>query len=314
MSDANKQPTNPIYNFFHTLHIKDLLAEKKMQVVSVTSADSVERTVKILSTNKILSAPVVDTINGVATCVGFIDVLDILKYITKAAPDDNSLAQNELQSLKIAGRAISLMSIGQIVDFSQRDPLIAVQINDTASSLVPYFARGFHRAAVFDKEKLVGVISQSDLVRAVAKELPMGKLKDIGATSLKNLGYAEAQTFTVKKTATVIQALRLMADNGVGQVAVVEDNGRLFANLSASDLRGLYQQDYPRLLDTVADYLQAQSPNSLSPICGLPSSTLLDVVTELVKSNLHHLWVLGDEFKPTSIITMTDVMKIAMSQ
>lgn len=303
---------NPIFEQFHGVTVKDVLADKKQNAIySLKFTDSVEHAVKLFSTNKILSAPV---LNDDGKFAGFIDVLDILKYITLAAPTDWSLKQDELQSLKIAGRAISLIPIKQVLNWSELDPIMAVEIHAPASNLIKIFSHGFHRAAVFDKDQIVGIVSQSDAVRYLSQHLHMGKLKDVGSKTLQQLGYGAAQLETISKTATVLEALKKMADKRVGQLAVIdEDSGRLVANFSASDLRGLYQENFPKLLDTVAAFLGKHSPDALKPICGLPSSTLIDIVNELSQSKLHHLWVV-DDFKPVSIISLTDVMKISYSK
>jgi CBS domain-containing protein len=305
------EAANPIFEHFHSVTVADVIGDKKFDVVTIKSSDTVEKAVRILSEKKFLSAPVLSEKDEF---LGFVDVLDILKHVIRTAPDIYSLKQDELQSLKIAGRAMALAPLSEVVNFSEKDPFMVIQASVPASNLIKIFARGFHRAVVYDKEKIIGLVSQSDAVRYLSKHLHTGKLKDIGNQTLKELGYASSDIETIGEKKSVLEALHKINSKAVGQLAVVnEENGRLTGNFSASDLRGLYQENFPHLLDTVRHFLNKNSPNSLQPIVGLGSSTLVQIVKELVESKLHHLWVV-DDFKPTGIITLTDVMRICNSK
>lgn len=64
---------------FSTTKLRDLVAMKKRQLVSVSSRATIEETIQLLAAQNILSAPVVNEAEG--TFLGFVDVLDICGII-----------------------------------------------------------------------------------------------------------------------------------------------------------------------------------------------------------------------------------------
>jgi CBS domain-containing protein len=122
-------------------------------------------------------------------------------------------------------------------------------------------------------------------------------------------------------------------------VALVNDAGKLAGNFSATDLKvrihtphglqslvgtlssrcieneqGLYDETMPKLLDTAEDYLEKFSPSSLKPACVRLDTTVADAVKTMVEDHVHRLWVIDDDFKPTGVITMTDLNGLFVSK
>jgi len=279
--------------------------------VTVKTTDSVEDVVSVLKKHSILSAPVLDE---TSSCIGVVDMLDIVRFIVAASPQESELKKDELGSLNVAGRAISLVPIKSVVNASGKDAPVMIFKDSPASMLADLFAKGVHRAILFSKDKEVAhVVSQSDVNRFVSENLKRGALKEIGQKSLKALGYNTVKIETVSTDATVIEALQKMQKQGVSALAVIDtQSGRLVGNFSASDCRGLYKESFPHLLDTVQDFLKTHSPKSLQTIVGVPETSLIDVSAELVEKKLHHMWVV-EEFKPTGIISLTDIMRIVVA-
>ena len=297
-----------IYQIFHDVTVEKLLKSDK--VITLKSTDSVEKAVKTFSDNKILSCPVVDEAGAL---FGLVDVLDVLKFITSAAPNDAALSADELKSLEISGRAIALMPIKSVINDSGRDALITVFSTDPASEALKHMSAGAHRVVVTSKDKeIFGVLSQSDLNRYLVEELPKGDSKHIAAKKLSELGYASGKLETVSKDAQVLKALQLLDSRQVSQLAVVDEAGKIIGNFSASNLRGLYREKYPHFLHTIEDFLKEYSPKSLSVVSANPDTSLLEIVQQLAETGLHHLWVVVDE-KPTGIISLTDIMNISIN-
>ena len=79
--------------------------------------------------------------------------------------------------------------------------------------------------------KLVGLVSQRDLIRAIARHqrtpgAPPAQVRDIMTRSLETLGPRSSGR----------EAIHKMLDNKVGCVPVVEDGGRLVGILTETDL------------------------------------------------------------------------------
>ena len=140
---------------------------------------------------------------------------------------------------------------------------------------------GAHRVAVWarrgDDESgeavLVNVFSQSDAMRFLGRRggalgdapaaeallsAPLAAL-GLGASSEASDGGAVVSprpVATVDAETPVLAALRRMADEGVSALAVVDADGKLLSNLSASDLRSLSPQHLSALALPVAAFLE----------------------------------------------------------
>jgi CBS domain-containing protein len=83
------------------------------------------------------------------------------------------------------------------------------------------------------------------------------------------------------------------------------------ANLSASDLRFLSTPEaFASLLTSAVDLRASLHGGTLPPVGTVtPGTTFGELLDLLVSHKLHRAYVVDEEGKPTSIITLTDVLK-----
>jgi CBS-domain-containing membrane protein len=98
------------------------------------------------------------------------------------------------------------------------------------------FAKGVHRVAVIDStiKRVEDVFSQIDMVQFLAERgvwIGSKLEKPIYQTSL----YSKSVE-TVGRSTTAVQAFRKMKQSGYSGLGVVDDNGRMVASISATDL------------------------------------------------------------------------------
>jgi len=295
--------TNPVLQHLHTVTVREL--GQIGQLIAIRKTDSVEAAIKILADNKILSVPVLDK----KAVIGVLDIVDVVYFLHKVAPDQKSLSANELQSLEIAGRAIAMEEVGEIINASGKDPYVPIDEHNKVSLVVDLFAQGIHRAPIADSAgEIIGTISQSDIIKYLSTKLHEGEMKHLGAKSVKELGLAEKKVITTNIHDSILIAIENIVENAASCVGVIDSQGKLVGNLSASDFKGLYREEFPSFLLNIGDYLEKHSPASLNPICCTESTTLLQVIEEMRENNIHHLYVI-DDFKPVSIISATDILK-----
>jgi CBS domain-containing protein len=108
MSSTTAAKLNPVRDALHAVKTSELASASGDGIVTLSSKLNVEQAVKLLADKKIQSAPVVDDDDN-GKCIGLLDVLDVLYYVFEVSPDPLSLKENELRTLEIAGRAISLV-------------------------------------------------------------------------------------------------------------------------------------------------------------------------------------------------------------
>jgi|ERR1711915_87202 len=303
------QGQNPVYTALHGISLQELFPAEPKVVESLNSGSSVEEAVKLLGSKGILSAPVTEESSG--ECIGIVDMLDIVSFVVSVAPDPIALSEDELGSLEICGRAMAFESVKKVMNASKRNPYVPVFESNPVTMATGLFADGVHRTPILDEElKIVHTVSQSDIVRHLAGTLHMGKLKVIGEKPVRELGLGQQGVVSIGMDETVLCALQKLKDHGISALAVVSEEGKLEGNFSASDLKGLYREHFPSLLLSVGDYLEKHSPKSLKPVCVQPETTFLDLCKEFGESHVHRLWVLGEDFKPSGVISLTDVMKV----
>jgi len=227
---------------------------------------------------------------------------------------------------------------------------VPVEIEETkpASTLVQLFTSGERRACILshDKRAILGIISQSDVVRHLQPLLKSsGGLARIGSSTIKDLGHGVKPIVAVFKKQTVAEALSLLSGRNVSSLAVVEDPkpssptlsddsnnsnsssslsssvsnseyGKLVGNFSASDFRFITHDHFKKFKVTswrVDTFLGSVHSHSLEPITIKPTDSLTKVVDLVVTNSFHHIWVSDDDLRPVGIVSLTDIMKMLCS-
>jgi CBS domain-containing protein len=116
--------------------------------------------------------------------------------------------------------------------------LISTQVTDTLFEAAQTMASNHVGAlAVLDEEILVGVISEADLVTAIAEEAPLE------LTTVDEFMTADAITVTPGDDAGI--AARRMVENGIGHLPVIERDSAI-GMVSKGDLLALGVVATPR--------------------------------------------------------------------
>jgi CBS domain-containing protein len=301
---------NPVKTLLHETLLKDMLPVAETAPVTVKDNDTIEELVFALSENKIISAPVV---NKEGTCVGVVDMLDVISHVISVSPLPSSLERDELQSLEICGRAMALEEVSKILNASGRDPFVPVYEESPSSMISDMFAEGTHRVPILDSaDQVLHTVSQSDIVRFLSEHIHMGHCKEVGELDTDKLGLGKEKVVSVDKTTKVLDAMIKIRDTGVSAVAVVDESegGKLCGNFSATDLKALFKETFPSLLLSVEDYLAKHSPKSSNPVCVSRDLNLIGIIKELQDNHIHRVWILDDDYKPEGVISMTDIFKI----
>jgi len=171
---------------------------------------------------------------------------------------------------------------------------------------------------------LVSVVSQSDLLNVLAQCLPYlddsDKKKTVTELKLFNDSF-----FSVKADTKMISVLTTHMQPNIDQpilsaVPVVDCDGNLIANFSASNLKGLRQTTFISLLLPVLAYLTIQPEStdfrrnlarfkSIHPVTCTPTTSFEVIVERMVAHRIHRLWVVEDN-KPVGLISIGDVFKV----
>jgi len=174
---------------------------------------------------------------------------------------------------------------------------------------------GCHRVVLSDeKGMLSNIISQSDVVRYIAKNPDLaGKL--LGST-VEELNYTDESKKAVvafPADCSALDAFKTMYREKVSSVALVDTEGKLAGNLSASDLRGMTPSSFAVLSKSCRAFKAYQGAAHTEPCFVFPDDTLKKVLETFLATKTHRLYILAyggpDKGKPVGIVTLTDVLR-----
>jgi CBS domain-containing protein len=224
------------------LNLRDALPPRRT-ILYVHSNTPIREAFEIMRDNNVLALPVFDAVTNKK--LGFVDQLDLLSFVLRfeEAVDAAALKERDLLSLwdQNCNEPVSRI----MGNSSEQGRYEWVPFDAPLQMVVAKFARGVHRIAVHESPSpdapITHIFSQSAFLRFLSENLwVLGALGDKTAVEL-GLGSTAARDHlvTVQNTTPVIAALRLMDAKKLSAVAVVDEEGHLFSQFSASDLRQL---------------------------------------------------------------------------
>jgi len=295
----------PSLGSVQTLTVRDVFPQR--DITWVTSSCTIELAVEVLSEKNILSLPVLD--DSRTRVVGVIDILDIASFIVAKFPEMKVINSEVLNNLEFDGKIFGKEPVSRIVGSNPFK--FFVKIDDPLAILLDILGEGTHRVPILDQDcsKVLNFVSQSDIVRYFAEHIYL-----LGDQSRRSLASVSTQTDSkisfVRGDLSVIAALSFMTVNKLSAVAVVNEKGGLVANFSASDLRGVKISDFYLFVQPVTTFLLNWGPRSLHPITTFPEDSIESIISKLVATRKHRLWIVDQNtLGLIGVVTMTDMTR-----
>jgi len=271
--------------------------------VTLAPTDSISSALKTLATNEITSAPIFDQESK--TFLGFVDVLDLAVFIARVY-NENSQKHPHLYDPKELTQYF-LRPVSEVLNASQRDPFLPVDSSWTLDTLVTYFLKwGIHRVPVITHNTISGVISQSDVIQYLDEQVQ--NMPDVTATPINQLGLAVSDVISVLNSDTLMKAFLTILSFNITGVAIVDQNGALVSNISASDLKGVTEATFYKLEAPIHQILLNHA-TKLPPVSCKPDATLGTLLSLFAKTGVHRVFVTNDQNQPTAVITLTTLLK-----
>jgi len=123
-----------------------------------------------------------------------------------------------------------------------------------------------HRLPVFDlRGNFVGILSQSNVINMISDNITLFSM--ITNKNVSDLRLGIKQVFSVKVSQPIKDAFKLISDNGISGVGVVDDSNVLVGNVSASDIKitgafceGSFQKLNTPIKDILGDTMAKKKP------------------------------------------------------
>jgi CBS domain-containing protein len=258
----------------------------------------------------ITSAPVYNRQTG--EFVGFLDTRDLLAWCVFAA-DAKNVTPSLTEVLSVGAKASAVAITGITPSYlARRHPFCAVGPTDSLATLAALMARAdVHRVPVVRGTTLETIVSQSVLVKLLYDH--RAELGAAMALTVETLGLGTAPVLTVPATASARDAFNLMDKKSRSGLGVVDEEGHIIANTSASDIKLFL--DAPQSLElSIAKFvcaIHAREADLHAPaVCVHGSSTLEQVLGKMAVAKVHRVFVTDAHKHPVAVISVTDIMRL----
>jgi CBS domain-containing protein len=288
----------------------------KKRPVLIGDTRTLERALSRINNHEILSLPVVDSNKSV---IGIIDVLDLADAVNHALKGKSTVnVQNRIRS-DFMGRTIGNL-LGQkqskIYVISQHTSLLAaaqhlVELKQERFLIVERKIQG-DVAELTDPEAtgVDGLLTQSDILRFLAQNLVLLSQESHFQKSLRDLDLGIRKPKIVSLTDNVAQIFMEMGSSGLHGAAVVDNQGKLFASISVSDLKGMTRRNCVMLNSNIDEFLKRDRKRGwwVRPITVEASCSLYQLILMFAASKIHRIYLVDNEGKPTGEINHADVL------
>lgn len=297
--------------------VESVLQLPRNSVVVIPTGATVKDALEILSTNNITSAPLYDFVNN--NYYGFLDLQDILRFLIRCFINDSNREISDDEWRSIGSQLTNLQYRG--VYFENCNVMIVKGLEMGTSTPIPppiHFKAplptllsrlaAYPHCVVNISANQSTITSQSDVIKFLASNItsytPQVRYGTVSSDIASNRPIAICNPDTI-----VIQAFYRIFKQGT-PCAVVDKNGRLAANLSLSDLKGLNLQNFPALMGSVSDYiLGAMRVKAKFPPVSVRSDTTFEqCLLVMTATRVHHLWVVDNDNRPLSVLTTNDII------
>ncbi|MDY0356716.1 MAG: CBS domain-containing protein [Sedimentisphaerales bacterium] len=247
------------------LRVSDIMGR---EIVTASSDDTVFAAARRMSENNISCVVVTEE----EKVIGILTDKDILKGIAAADTD--------FRRLEIAQRMSSPVAV---VSPDER-VMVAGRTME---------ARGIKRLPVVDAGALVGIITQTDVIRGLISISPLNAVSDVMSTKVA----------TIETGATATEAARVMAANGISCLVAIHRQ-EVAGIVTEKDL-------LRRIVALHKDPATTQVVDIMSfPIVAIPPTySVLSAGRRMDTMRLHRLVVMDRTRKVCGIITQTDIMQ-----
>ncbi|KAI4239019.1 MAG: hypothetical protein L6R40_005605 [Gallowayella cf. fulva] len=242
------------------------------------------------------------------------DYRDLTQYLLFATgqlhPDEDHLPIFTTLAKKAqAGHVIPLRDAKSL---GNKEPFITLPSTANLLHAIEVFGGGVHRIVIVEEgtDNVVGILSQLRLVKFLwenSRDFPI--LDALYSQTIKDLGIGSQLTISINGDKALKEALKLMNNEGLTSLAVVDNQSNVVGNISNVDVKLLTKSSSAPFLDNtcihfISVILSTRGMNDGKdsfPVFHVnPYSTLAHTVAKLVATRAHRMWVTDSPSPSTS--------------
>ena len=244
--------------------------------------------------------------------IGLVDFTDVLHHMIAFG-----LRTSSVDSLATSWDSFRVLYLS---DLSARNPLMRLTPESKASEALEVLFTGVHRIIIVDEEnkrKVVNIICQSDVLRFLhhhSEMLPIAKqLRSIESLGLGTQASAGAKLHSVYPEVSARNAFTVMRLTHTHALPIVDRDGTLLSQISASDLKLVFDTDPANvsLLDIpsleFAKLVRLKQNGGPLLISVESDDNCSSVISKMVKENVHRVFITNNLSQLLGVITVTDL-------
>jgi len=169
-----------------------------------------------------------------------------------------------------------------------------------------------HRIAILEGDAVVGILTQTKILEFLFQNNAFNEIGTLGSMSIGELRLGYRPVYKVSSQTKAIVAFQEMATYGVSCLAIVNNNGQLIGNLSASDIKeiGYNMNLYSNLFRTVEYLKQFQGGGKIQdPFVVTPTTTVTQILGFFVHTKVHRFFIIDKQGALLGIISPHDILK-----
>jgi len=287
------------------------LAPASGPVIVVDSKDSLSKTFLTMVNNNILCAPVLD--KSTRKFIGLIDMIDIACFVVDIAKNSEGLGSDYVDFLSKEEK-FNWRKTSDVADLSQRNAMFPVTAGSNLLDAVRIMAKNHvQRIPILDKNgQVLDLLTQSAIIAYISKHID--QLGPAVNKTLRELNFEKKPVISIDHNKRAIDAFKLMTENRISGLAVLDSDKKLMANISARDLRSIQldAQLFERLYYSVGEFVshvrQANYRAVHPSICCTFDDTFQKVIMRLAAARIHRIYVVDENRHPISVISLHDVL------
>jgi CBS domain-containing protein len=286
------------------------------RLLALQGDNTIGDALKRMGRYNISAVPVIQS-KADTTILGFAGVLDALAYLCQlfGAKEEGGM---KIDTEKLGGQIEQFKNapLLKIVDTSGRNPFKLMHGEESLANAVQQYLKGAQRIAITDDEgNVTGVVSQWTVANYLAT-VPTDDKEwlPLMHTKLGDSNFSK-QIVTINMNETALNAFYQMYNNNLSAIAIVDDNGKLWGNLSASDLRPwfMYLTDFNILTKPVSEFLTAIRKEQGRPanftVAFTPDTLVKDVIKTFNDDIVHRGYIVDKENNLLGVYSLTDMMQ-----
>jgi len=290
----------------------------RKNLVLVNSNQPIERALSRINTHNIHSLPVVDANSSNGAVIGVIDILDIISALSESW-ETNSTRSQRVQTL--------FTPISELLSSQKpHPPTHLMSIHTTLHDAIKQMATArINRVLIVERpldkiiiqqagpeDVVLGLLTQSDIIRFAAENLMWIKREPLFQKTLRQLSLGQRKPIIVQPDVLAYQAFKEIHNKeGREGVALVDNSGKLIANISASNIKGMTRANIQLLYRPLTDFLARDRKRGWwqLPITTTLDTTLESVLLQFVAAKVHRMYILDDEGKPVGEVSISDIVR-----